>query len=252
MITTTMVFLLITSFVAGFLDSIAGGGGLLLLPALLVSGLPPQMALGTNKFIATFGLTGSSINFILNKIIVWTVIKRGVVFSFLGVFLGSHAILVLSNEMVGKIILVLIPVALLVTVVSRKKQFSGIVAPPTRLNVKIPVICFTLGFYDGFFGPGSGSFFVLALYLFAGLDLVKASATTKVLTLMTCFVSSLVFLMNDRVMLSLGLVLAVANVAGNYLGSKLIIEKGTKVVKNCLVVSLIILFISLSAKYLIS
>ena len=69
---------------------------------------------------------------------------------------------------------------------------------------------------------------------------------------MTCFVSSLVFLMNDRVMLSLGLVLAVANVAGNYLGSKLIIEKGTKVVKNCLVVSLIILFISLSAKYLIS
>lgn len=244
--------MLTTSFVAGFLDSIAGGGGLLLLPALLVSGLPPQTALGTNKFIATFGLTSSSINFILNKKIVWSIVKRGVAFSLLGVFLGSQVILVLSNEIVGKIILILIPLALCATVISRKKQFTEDASSPTMLQVKVPVICFTLGFYDGFFGPGSGSFFVLALYLFTGLDLVKASATTKVFTVITCFASAMVFIMNDRVMISLGLLLAVANIAGNYFGSKLIIKKGTKVVKNCLVVSLIVLFISLSAKYLIS
>jgi uncharacterized membrane protein YfcA len=251
MITMT-IFLLTASFAAGFLDSIAGGGGLLLLPALLFSGLPPQIALGTNKFIAVFGLSGSAINFIRNKKIVWSVVRRGILFSLVGVLLGSNCILLLSNEIVGKIILVLIPVAMLATVFSRKKQRAEDDAPPAMLQIKIPVICFVIGFYDGFFGPGSGSFLVLALYLFAGLDLVRASATTKAVTVVTCFISAVVFIMHDKVMLSLGLLLAVANIAGNCVGSQLIIRKGTKVVKNCLVVSLIVLFVSLSAKYLSS
>ncbi|BBB89530.1 MAG TPA: sulfite exporter TauE/SafE family protein [Methylomusa anaerophila] len=246
------IFLLSTSFVAGFLDSIAGGGGLLLLPALLFSGLPPQIALGTNKFAATIGLFGSFINFVINKKVMWEIVKRGIVFSLLGGFLGSRSILLFSNEAVGKIILFFLPLALLATLIPRENKGGEAGAPPGMLPVKIPVICFAAGFYDGFFGPGSSSFLILALNLFAGLDLVNASATAKPFTVISCITSSMVFLWNGKVLISLGLFLAMANIAGNYAGSKLVIRKGTTVVRTWLVASLVILFVFLSLKYVVS
>ncbi len=249
MTATITVFLLSTSFVAGFLDSIAGGGGLLLLPALLFSGLPPQMALGTNKFTATLGLFGSFINFVINKKVSWEIVGRGIVFSLLGGLLGSKVILLFSNETVGKIILFLLPLALLATVIPRKSKDDNDM-PPKMLAIKIPVICFASGFYDGFFGPGSSSFLILALYFFTGLDLVKASATAKPFTVISCITSSAVFLLNGRVVIALALLLAIANMAGNYIGSKLVLRRGTKMVKNWLVVSLVILFIFLLCKTL--
>jgi len=242
-------FLLVTSFMAGFLDSIAGGGGLILLPALFFSGLPPQIALGTNKFTATIGLFGSLINFVINKKVIWQVVYKGIAFSLLGGFCGTKIIVLLSDETVGKIILFLLPLALIATIIPRKPNVEVSSVPPMLLSVKIPVICFTIGFYDGFFGPGSSSFLILALYLFAGLDLVEASATAKPFTVVSCISSAVVFLLHDKVVISLALLLAIANLAGNYLGSKLVLAKGTKIVRTWLIVSLVILFVFLALKY---
>jgi len=246
---TLTAFLLVASFMAGFLDSIAGGGGLLLLPALLFCGLPPQMALGTNKFTATIGLFGSFVNFVINKKVVWEVVSKGILFSLLGGFCGSKIIVLLSDETVGKMILLLLPLALIATVIPRKPKAEVSSVPPNLLLVKIPMICFAIGFYDGFFGPGSSSFLILALYLFAGLDLVEASATAKPFTVVSCISSAVVFLLNDKVVISLALLLAIANLAGNYLGSKLVLVKGTKMVRTWLIVSLVILFVFLALKY---
>ncbi|MEN6566721.1 MAG: sulfite exporter TauE/SafE family protein [Veillonellales bacterium] len=250
MITTTTILLLITSFAAGFIDSISGGGGLLLLPALLISGLPPQTAIGTNKFTATLGLSSSLLNFIVNKKIDWQVVRQGILPSLAGSLLGAKLLLLFSNETVGKIILVLLPLAIGATLWPHKQAEHAESVQASR--VKVPAVCLVIGFYDGFFGPGSGSILLLALYLFVGLDLVKASATTKAFSFLTCLTSVVVFFSNGIVLLSLGLLLAAANIAGNFLGSKLVMQKGTKIVKACLAVSLAILFASLSAKYLMN
>lgn len=246
MITTTTIFLLAASFAAGFIDGIAGGGGLLLLPALLISGLPPQTAIATNKFTATLGLSSSLLNFIANKKIDWQVVRQGIIPSLAGSFLGAKLLLLFSNETVGKIILVLLPLAIAATIFPHKSNRSELLQAS---RLKVFAVCLVIGFYDGFFGPGSGSILVLALYLFVGLDLVKATATTKAFSVLTCFTSVVVFFSKGIVLLSLGLLLAIANIAGNCLGSRLVMLKGTKIVKSCLAVSLVILFVSLSVKY---
>ncbi len=240
------------SFFAGFIDSIAGGGGLLLLPALLFAGIPPQIVLGTNKFAGTIGTSMALVNFVRSKKVVGKIVSIGIVFSLLGTILGSKSILIFSNETVGKIIIFLLPIAMLATLLPRKDRAAWDNVPTKGLYLKTPLICFLLGFYDGFFGPGTGSFLIMSFYLFVGLDLVAASATAKVFNLASCFGALIVFLLDDKVMISLGIPLAIANVAGNYLGSKLAIKKGTPLVKAFLLVSLAILFSSLVAKYFIA
>jgi len=237
------------SFAAGFIDSIAGGGGLLLIPALLVAGVPPQSALGTNKFASVFGTGIATINFIRNKMVVWKIAAFGVAFSLLGSFLGSRAILVFSDATVGKIIVFLLPVAVAVTLVPKKPREGEWELSGARLLLAVPLICLCIGFYDGFFGPGTGSFLILAFYLLAGLDLVRASATAKVFNLASGVSALTVFLFGGKVLFEIGVPLAVANVAGNYAGSALAIKRGSKVVKTFLVVSLSIAFVSLLLKY---
>ena len=247
---STLTFVLsAVSFFAGFIDSIAGGGGLLLLPALLFAGIPPQIVLGTNKFAGTLGTAMALVNFVRSKKVVGRIVSIGIVFSLLGTILGSKSILIFPNEMVGKIIVFLLPIAMLATLLPRKERVVEGDEPVKGLYVKTPLICFSLGFYDGFFGPGTGSFLIMAFYLFVGLDLVAASATAKVFNLASCFGALIVFLLDGKVMISLGIPLALANVAGNYLGSTLAIKKGTPIVKAFLLVSLAILFSSLMIKY---
>lgn len=255
-LTTIVAILSLVSFLAGFIDSIAGGGGLLLIPALLLAGIPPQTTLGTNKFAATIGTSFALINFARNKKVVWRIVAVGIFFSLLGAFLGSKTILIFSNETVGKIIVFLLPFSMLVTLAPRKKRNSNDNLDgdlSTRdLYIKVPVICSLIGFYDGFFGPGTGSFFIMAFYLFLNLNLVQASATSKVFNLASNIGALLVFLIEAKVLILLGIPLAIANILGNYIGSSFAIKKGANLVKTFLIISLIILFVSLIWKYFIN
>jgi hypothetical protein len=244
------VILSIVSFFAGLIDSIAGGGGLLLIPALLLAGLPPQTALGTNKFAASCGTGTALFNYARGKKVVWKVAVYGVIFALLGGLTGSKAILALDNRVVAKIIVVLLPLAAIATLFPRKNavrkklDFSKI-----TLLVKVPLICFLIGFYDGFFGPGTGSFFIIAFYLFLNLGLVEASATAKVFNLLSNLGALVMFILDDKVIYLIAIPLALANIAGNYLGSHLTIKKEAKLVRVFLMVSLTILFITLIWKY---
>lgn len=238
------------SFLAGFVDSIAGGGGLIMLPALLLAGIPPQHALGTNKFGSAFGTGVALVNFICNKKVIWKIAMVGVVFTLTGSFLGTKTILLFSNQIIGKIIVILLPLAVLGTLAPRKERSFNEALSEWDLYLKVPLICFSIGFYDGFFGPGTGSFLIIALYVMLGLNLVQASATAKVFNFGSNIGALTIFLLEGKVLFWLGVPLAIANIIGNYLGSMLAIKKGSQVVKAFLLVSLTILCASLVWKYL--
>ncbi|MFA5073478.1 MAG: sulfite exporter TauE/SafE family protein [Nitrospirota bacterium] len=240
------------SFLAGFVDSIAGGGGLLLLPALLLAGLPPQTALGTNKFASSIGTAVALANFVRNKKVIWKIAIIGLGFSLAGGMIGSEAVLLFKNETVGKIITFLLPLAVIGSLIPRKERVTVQEFSSVDFYIKVPLIAFLLGFYDGFFGPGAGSFLIIALYLLIGLDLVYASGTAKVFNLASCASAAVIFFMEGKVLILLGLPLALANIAGNFFGSTLAIKIGSRVVRIFLVFSLVVLFISLLWKYFLS
>lgn len=240
------------AFAAGFIDSIAGGGGLLLTPSLLVAGVPPHVALGTNKFASTIGTSTALVNFIRGKMVLWRVAAFGVGFSLLGSFLGTKLVLSLSPEPVARLVALVLPFAVAATLMPKRDSAAVFDFKPLELHLKTPAICLAIGFYDGFLGPGTGSFLILAFHALLRIDLVRASATAKIFNFASNVSALAVFALAGTVDYALGLPLAAANVAGNYLGSHLAIRKGGGVVRGFLAVSLTILFATLVWKYFLS
>ena len=244
-----MAFLMAAGFFAGFIDSVAGGGGLISLPAMLLVGIPPQTALGTGKFMATLGTSAAFISFARNGAIVWRIAVVGFVFSLLGSAAGARTAIFVSNAMLGKVILCLLPLAALLTFVPVRKNFEGQAASPLALYLLTPLICAAIGFYDGFFGPGTGSFLLLALHLVLGLGLVAASGTSKVFNLASNISGLTVFLFFGKVWFLAALPMALANIAGNLAGTRLALRGGPRIVRRMLLFSLGLLFVSLVVRY---
>lgn len=242
--------LAIASFVAGFIDSIAGGGGLITMPALLLAGVPPQTALGTAKFAANLGTMVASFNFIRAKKVVWQLVIYGIVFSLIGSYVGAKCVLAIEEETVAIIVLILLPIAMMASFIPKKsKEIKNQWSKPA-LYFGVPLVCFSLGFYDGFFGPGAGTLLILAFHIFFGVTLSAASGTAKIFNLTSNIGATITFVIAGKCALALGVPMALANITGNYLGSKLVISKGDAVVKYALLVSVSLLLISLAIKFL--
>ncbi|MDL2262028.1 TSUP family transporter [Bacteroidales bacterium OttesenSCG-928-I21] len=245
-----IIFLSSVFFIAGFIDSIAGGGGILTVPALLFAGVSPQAVLGTSKFASTLGTGVAVLTFMKNKKILWKVIAAGILFSVVGSFLGSKIITLIQQEIVEIIIIFMLPVGIIATLIPKKNR-NGFNDNIDKLDlyVKIPIICFAVGFYDGFFGPGTGAFLTLSFYLFTKMNLVNATANAKVFNFASNFSAMIVFSLSANVLFSLGIPLALANIAGNFLGSRLAIKKGEKIIKLFLTLVFILLLISLIHRF---
>jgi len=245
--TLTISLLCGMSFLAGFIDSIAGGGGLILLPSLLVSGLPAPFALGTNKFASLCGTAAALLNFVRNGKVIWKIAAFGLPFSLAGSVLGTRAILCFDQDMIAKIILLLLPVSAVVTFMPRKELKTSITDfSKINMYLHIPVFCLFIGFYDGFFGPGTGTFLIIGFYAFLGLHLLNSSAIAKVFNLASNVGSFVTFALNGKVLYELGLPLAAANILGGYLGSALAIKRGQALIKALLLVVFGILFATLA------
>lgn len=241
--------LLCVAFFAGLIDSVAGGGGLLTIPALIMAGLPPQTALGTNKMLSSMGTTVALLNFWRNGLVLWRVVFTGIAFTFLGSFLGAKLVLILPPDTVGRLLVLLLPIGMIITFIPKKQRATPQTFNRFRLYVLAPLVCFVVGCYDGFFGPGTGSFFILALYFILHMDLTQASATTKAFNLASNISALTVFIINGKTLVSLGMLLGIANIGGNLVGSQLAVNKGSAIVRRFLLLSLIILFASLFRKY---
>lgn len=254
---TTLILLTGAAFVAGFVDSMAGGGGLIFIPASLALGFPPQLSLEQNKATSTFGTFAAIINYARNKSIHWNTVIIGLFFSLSGSFFGAKILLTLSEGSAEKIIIFLLPFALLITFFSNYRNKKTKIPDSSEKKADlskikfwvIPLVTFSVGFYDGFFGPGTGTLLVLFLHFFIKLDLVQAAGTSKVFNFCSNISALVTFLIKGKIILVLIFPLAISNILGNLAGSQLVIAKGSKIVTTALAGSIGILILSLGLKY---
>tara|TARA_Y100000741_G_C18189551_1_gene532909 strand:+ start:313 stop:1062 length:750 start_codon:yes stop_codon:yes gene_type:complete len=235
--TTIYIILFSVALLASAIDAIAGGGGLLVVPTMLLLGMNPLTALGTNKLQSCFGTATSSLNYYKNNLLKEKNIKLLIVLSFFGSFIGTLLVSQLSNEILNNIIPILLISAAIFLIFNKNTQK----APNNLFSILfIPFILF-IGFYDGFFGPGTGTFFVITFLIFKKRNLMEATAATKLLNFSSNFASFLVFSFKGYIIWQLGLIMAVAQILGAYLGSKLAISNGEKFVRPIIVFISIIL-----------
>jgi uncharacterized protein len=211
--------------IAGFVDSIAGGGGMISLPALLAAGLPPHLALGTNKLQSSFGSLTASLRYRAAGIVRFRDMVPGIAATAIGAGLGALAVGAVDSGVLRLLIPVLL-LAILVFLVLRPR--FGLRQEESRVGwIPFWIIAgLILGFYDGFFGPGTGTFWAMALVGLAGLDMRGATAHTKVANFTSNVVSLAVFLSAGTVIMTLGLAMGAAQAAGAWAGSRMALRKG--------------------------
>lgn len=232
-----IILLTLLAFVAGFVDAIAiaGGGGLLTVPALLAAGLPPAQALATNKLQGSFGSLAAALHFVRAGYVTWREMRLAIICTFVGAAAGALAVQVLERDVLGRVVPVLLVFATLYFVFSpRVSDVHGARRIGDGLFALLIGTC--VGFYDGFFGPGTGSFFVLAFIALLGLSARVATARTKVLNFTSNVAALLLFVLGGKVLLAVGLPMAAGQFIGGRLGAGVVIGAGARVVKPMLVV----------------
>ena len=225
------VLFFVAAFLGGFIDAIAGGGGLITLPAIMAMGVPPHLALGTNKLQGVFGSFTATLNFTKKGLINYKECFVGIVFTFIGAAIGATLILFLNANFLKIIISFLLIAIFIYTLFMPKIGESDRAA---KMNERLFYVVFglMLGFYDGFFGPGSGSFWMFAMVALIGLNLKKAVAHTKALNFTSGIVALGVFIIGGKVLWVVGFLMAVGQILGAYFGSNLVIKKEVKFIRT--------------------
>lgn len=234
------------AFVAGFVDSIAGGGGLISLPAFILAGVPVHNAIGTNKLSSTMGTTVATIKYAINGYMVKTFVAVGVVCGLTGSFVGSNLALIADETFIRVFMLVVLPpTAFFVLRTKDLDKFSQDPLPQGKAMAITAAVALAVGVYDGFFGPGTGTFLMLLLTALAHQDIRTAAGTTKAINLSTNVAALVVFLVNGAVLLPLGLAAGVFNIAGNYLGAKKFTKSGSSIARPVMLIVLVIFAVKL-------
>lgn len=238
-----MEFLIVCplAFIAGFVDSIAGGGGLISLPAFFFAGLPVHNAVATNKLTSTMGTTIATIRYALNGYMVKMFVIVGVICGLTGSWCGSNLLLVTDDTAIKVIMLVALPfIAFFVLKTKNLDAFSAEPLPQRKALVITAGIALVVGVYDGFYGPGTGTFLMMLLPALAHQDVRTAAGTTKAINLSTNAAALVVFLVNGAVLLPLGLAAGVFNIAGNYIGAGKFTKAGASIVRPIMLVVLVL------------
>ena len=230
--------LFLTGAVAGLIDAIAGGGGLITIPVLLGIGLPPQYALGTNKLQATFGSASAMAHFVRAGTVDLRDAAAGVFWTAVGAVLGSYTVQQIDPGFLKRCIPFLLLLILCYTVFTPK---LGAKEVRPRMTKGLFYACFglLLGFYDGFLGPGTGSFWVIAIMLGLGFDMRKGTGYTKLFNFVSNIVSLVVFIAGGHVLLWAGLVMGVGQAVGARIGARLVIKNGTGFIRPVFICSVL-------------
>jgi uncharacterized protein len=229
-----VALLVFAAFAAGLVDAIAGGGGLVTVPALLAAGLPPQVALATNKGQACFGAVSSFLSFWTKKGIDRERAPLGFLFGFVGSLTGARVLLLVRPEPLKPVMLVLLLAASAIVAWPRKPQsaeIGGSGAVPRWAMLALAPLGFAIGFYDGFFGPGTGSLLIVVFVLVFGDTLTRASGNAKVVNLASNLAALVLFAIKGAVLWKIALPMAAANAAGSFLGARLAIKRGDRFVR---------------------
>lgn len=228
----TMVFLCIAGFIAAFVDSIAGGGGLISLPALLLAGVPPHFSLGTNKFASTAASFTSSIKYAKSGKVNFKVLKYLIPCTLVGAVLGVSMVLKMDQSFLYTLVLVLVLFVGIYSIFSKsigsEDRFEG----TTGRNIILGcILAFVLGFYDGFFGPGTGSFLIFGLIGIYKFNFLKAGGNARILNFTSNVTSLILFAINGKIKYFYGIPVAIAMIFGARLGTIFALNHGTKLIK---------------------
>ena len=243
---TPQTFLIVCPmlFLAGLVDAIGGAGGLISLPAYLLAGLPIHNAIATNKLSSTCGTALTTVRFIRQGLVNWRIAIPTIFCAIGGSSLGANLSMTVPESVMQAVLFVVLPVVAII--VLSPKTFCDR-APEQKLDKKIWITAlasaFVVGIYDGFYGPGTGTFLIIAFTVFAKLDIRTANAQTKVINLTTNITSLTIFLLNGQPVILLGLAAAACNMAGNYVGASLALTKGSKITRPVILLVLVLLFL---------
>ena len=233
-------------FLAGFVDAIAGGGGLISLPVYMMVGLPAHNAIATNKMSSTCGTALSTVRFLKNGLIHMKLALPSVILAIIGSTIGAHLALITNNDILEKIMIPILPITAFFVFNKNLFHDHHHSFKITRRTMLVSLTAaFVVGIYDGFYGPGTGTFLLIILTIFGHMAIKHANGQVKAINLTTNISALTVYLINGQVMISLGLFAALCNMAGNYLGSGMMMTKGSKIVKPVIGVVLVMLLLKM-------
>lgn len=226
-----LVILIVFGFLAGFIDSVVGGGGLITLPALLFTGLNPAAAVATNKLVGTMGSFTSTLMFYRSGNLDLKTLYKLFPLVFIGSMIGAWTVYMMDPALLKPLMLVMLAAVAIYTIfkkdwgsVSTYKKLS------TRNFIVFTLLIFAIGFYDGFLGPGTGSFLIFA-FLLIGFDFLKAAGNAKFLNFGSNIAALVLFIFLGQVNYAYGLPMALAGIAGAIIGSRFAIKQGSGYVR---------------------
>ena len=234
---TIQTFLIVCPlvFLAGLVDSIAGGGGLISLPAYLLAGVPMHNAIATNK-----------LSLCKNKFVDWGVALPCISMALVGSFAGAHIALLASDKILKWMLIPVLPIVAFY--VMKKKNLddnSNVEISRKKQWILCAVCSLAVGCYDGFYGPGTGTFLLILYTGVAKLPVAKASGTMKLANLSSNIMALVVFLFSGKIVIYLGLAASVFSIAGHYVGSGMVMKNGNKIVRPIILIVLVLLFIKI-------
>ncbi len=237
--TLTLAALCGFAFLAGFVDAVVGGGGLVQIPALfvLMPQLSPALLFGTNKFAAVWGTLSAALQYARRVPPIWHTVLPASTAALLFSFLGAHTVSAINPTLLRPLILVLLVAVLGYTL--WKKDFGALHAPRLSRAQQLWIGLATgalIGFYDGFFGPGTGSFLIFAFVGLFGFSFLAASASAKAVNVVTNFAALAYFVSHGDVLYATALPMAACNVAGSLVGSRLALRRGSGFVRVLFIV----------------
>lgn len=240
-----IIILMGVALLAGIIDTLAGGGGLLTLPALLIAGVPPHMALGTNRFQASIGELTAAHHFYQKGAFEIEHMALGILFTAMGALTGAALVNALANELLEKLLPVLMVLITLYSISSKSLKRHHAVHGLMTSSVFMLSMGLAIGFYNGFFGPGTGSFWILAFVILLGSTLQQGSIHAKPLNLIGNLVSVGLFAWLGEINWLLGLLMGTGQITGAMIGSHLVLNKGAKLIRPVFIIVTISMAVSL-------
>lgn len=229
----TILLLCIAGFVAAFVDSIAGGGGLISLPALLLVGISPHYSLGTNKFASTTASFTSSVKYAKSGKINFKLVKFMIPCTLMGAILGVNCVLKMDQKFLYPLVLILVLFVGIYSLFSKTigKEDHSLEFPEKKSIVLGCLLAFALGFYDGFFGPGTGSFLIFGLIGIFKFNFIKAGGNARILNFTSNIAALIIFAFNGKIKYLYGIPFAICMILGAKMGTEFALKHGTKLIK---------------------
>lgn len=236
-------------FCASFMDAIGGGGGIISLPTYLLAGLPMHLALGTNKLSSCIGTVASTVRYVKNGYADWLLGIPSIALALTGAHLGTRLQLAVDEQYLKLVLLILLPV--IAVILMTKKDLPEARKPMNEWLRRAIVWGASLifGIYDGFYGPGTGTFLLLSFCYLARIDVRTASGNVKLVNLSSNIGALCTSLLAGKVLIPLGLTAAVFSIAGQYLGAGLAMKNGSRIVRPVILVVILLLAIKVLLEF---